>query len=93
MDYLEREEFKQRMEALTSEEKEIVAKTIPNEMLVEELGRRLTVMSDKISQVIDIFSIKEKDLWYEATDNNIDMTTLCLEETGIEVQGVKNAKL
>ncbi len=57
----DREEFKQRMRNLDAEEKEIVVKTIPNEMLVEELKRRLTVMSDKISQVIDIFSIKETE--------------------------------
>ena len=54
-------EFAQRMKNLDAEEKEIVVKTIPNEMLVEELNRRLTVMSDKISQVIDIFNIKETE--------------------------------
>ena len=57
----DREEFKQRMRNLDDEEKVIVVKTIPNEMLVEELGRRLTVMTDKISQVREIFSIKETD--------------------------------
>ena len=57
----DREEFKQRMKNLDMEEKGIVVKTIPNEMLVEELNRRLTVMSDKISQVIDIFNIKETE--------------------------------
>ena len=55
----DREEFKQRMKNLDIEEKGIVVKTIPNEMLVEELGRRLTVMTDKISQVKEIFNIKE----------------------------------
>ena len=55
----DREEFKQRMRNLDIEEKGIVVKTIPNEMLVEELGRRLTVMTDKISQVKEIFNIKE----------------------------------
>lgn len=59
MSLTDREEFKQRMRNLDAEEKEIVVKTIPNEMLVDELNRRLTVMSDKISQVIDIFNIKE----------------------------------
>lgn len=54
-------EFAQRMKNLDAEEKAIVVKTIPNEMLVEELGRRLTVMTDKISQVREIFSIKETD--------------------------------
>lgn len=61
MSLTDREEFKQRMKNLDAEEKEIVVKTIPNEMLVEELKRRLTVMSDKISQVIDIFNIKETE--------------------------------
>lgn len=61
MSLTDREEFKQRMRNLDAEEKEIVVKTIPNEMLVDELNRRLTVMSDKISQVIDIFSIKETE--------------------------------
>ena len=61
MSNTDREEFKQRMRNLDAEEKEIVVKTIPNEMLVDELNRRLTVMSDKISQVIDIFNIKETE--------------------------------
>ena len=54
-------EFAQRMKNLDAEEKEIVVKTIPNEMLVDELKRRLTVMTDKISQVMDIFNIKETE--------------------------------
>ena len=57
----DREEFKQRMRNLDDEEKEIVVKTIPNNMLLEELGRRLNIMSDKISQVMDIFNIKETE--------------------------------
>ena len=57
----DREEFKQRMRNLDTEEKGIVVKTISNEMLVEELSRRLTVMTDKISQVREIFSIKETE--------------------------------
>ncbi len=43
-------------------------------------------------RINDLFIESEK-LWYEATDNNINMVALCLEETGIEVQGVKNGKL
>ena len=54
-------EFAQRMKNLDAEEKEIVVKTIPNSMLLEELGRRLNIMSDKISQVREIFSIKETE--------------------------------
>ena len=57
----DKEEFKQRMKNLDAEEKEIVVKTIPNEILVDELKRRLNIMSDKISQVMDIFSIKETE--------------------------------
>ena len=57
----DKEEFKQRMKNLDVEEKEIVVKTIPNNMLLEELGRRLNIMSDKISQVMDIFNIKETE--------------------------------
>lgn len=57
----DKEEFKQRMKNLDAEEKEIVVKTIPNNMLLEELGRRLNIMSDKISQVMDIFNIKETE--------------------------------
>lgn len=44
------------------------------------------------NRINDLFIESEK-LWYEATDNNINMVALCLEETGIEVQGVKNGKL
>ena len=55
----DREEFKQRMKNLDNEEKAIVVKTISNEMLVEEVGRRLTVMTDKMNQVKEIFSIKD----------------------------------
>ena len=54
-------EFAQRMKNLDAEEKEIVVKIIPNDLLVDELKRRLTVMSDKISQVMDIFNIKETE--------------------------------
>ena len=57
----DREEFKQRMKNLDAEEKGIVVKTISNEMLVEELNRRLTVMTDKIYQVKEIFNIKETE--------------------------------
>ena len=61
MSLTDREEFKQRMKNLDAEEKEIIVKTIPNEMLVDELKRRLNIMSDKISQVMDIFNIKETE--------------------------------
>ena len=40
-------------------------------------------------RINDLFLESEK-LWYEANDKNIDMATMCLNETGIDVRGVKN---
>ncbi len=57
----DREEFKQRMRNLDSEEKKIVVKVIPNELLVEELERRLTDMTTRINQVKDILRVKESE--------------------------------
>ena len=54
MNTLHMEEFKQRMTALTDEEKEEVVKMLPNEILVGELNRRLTGMSDKMTLIKDI---------------------------------------
>lgn len=51
MNTLHSEEFKQRMGALTDEEKEQVAKMLPNEVLVEELNRRLTSMAEKMNSI------------------------------------------
>ena len=39
-------------------------------------------------RINDLFNDSEK-LWYESIDKHINMTTLCLEETGIDVRGVK----
>ena len=61
MNVTDREEFKQRMRNLDDGEKAIVVKTISNEMLVEELSRRLTNMTDRINKVKDIFKIQEID--------------------------------
>ena len=55
----DREEFKQRMKNLDAEEQKIVIKLIPDEILVEELGRRLTCNMDKISQIRDIIKTQE----------------------------------
>lgn len=55
----DKEEFKQRMRNLDAEEKKIVVKVIPNELLVEELNRRLTDMTSRINQVKDILKVKE----------------------------------
>lgn len=39
-------------------------------------------------RINDLFNESEK-IWYESIDKHINMTTLCLEETGIDVRGVK----
>lgn len=57
----DREEFKQRMKNLDAEEQKIVIKLIPDEILVEELGRRLTCNSEKINQIKDIINVPEAD--------------------------------
>ncbi len=57
MEFLkDKEEFKQRMEALTSEEKEIVVKVIPDKLLIKELELRLIDMANTINQVKNIFN-------------------------------------
>ena len=40
-------------------------------------------------RINDLFLESEK-LWYESIDKNIDMATMCLDETGIDVRCVKN---
>ena len=59
MSNTDREEFKQRMRNLDAEEKKIVVNYIPNELLVEELNRRLTIMADKISQIKEVLRVQE----------------------------------
>lgn len=54
MDNLHMEEFKQRIAALTDDEKEVVVKMLSNEILVGELNRRLTGMTDKMTLIKDI---------------------------------------
>ena len=56
METIEREEFTQRMRALSDDEKEIVAKTLSNKILMEELNRRLSGMADKITQIKDVLN-------------------------------------
>ena len=55
----DKEEFKQRMRNLDADEKKIVIKFIPNDMLIEELGRRLTSNTDRLNQIKDILKIQE----------------------------------
>ena len=59
MSNTDREEFKQRMRNLDAEEKKIVVNYLPNEILVEELNRRLTIMADKISQIKEVLRVQE----------------------------------
>ena len=59
MSNTDREEFKQRMRNLDAEEKKIVVNYIPNDLLVEELNRRLTIMADKISQIKEVLRVQE----------------------------------
>ena len=58
MEALDREEFTKRMGVLTTEEQEIVAQNISNEILISELNRRLADMADKINQLKDIFKLQ-----------------------------------
>lgn len=50
---------KNRMRALTDDEKEMVIKTVSNEMLVRELERRLKLMTNRINQLKEIFKVQE----------------------------------
>ena len=55
----DREEFKQRMRNLDAEEKKIVVKVIPNDLLLEELGRRLTSNTDRLNQIREVLKVQE----------------------------------
>lgn len=61
MSNTDREEFRQRMRNLDAEEKKIVVNYLPNDLLVEELNRRLTVMTDKISQIKEVLRVQETE--------------------------------
>ena len=61
MGITDKEEFKQRMNNLNAEEKKIVVKVIPNDLLIEELGIRLTSTTDRLNQIRDIFKIQETE--------------------------------
>lgn len=61
MSNTDREEFKQRMRNLDAEEKKIVVNYLSNDLLVEELNRRLTVMTDKISQIKEVLRVQETE--------------------------------
>lgn len=59
MSELEREEIKRTIRGLTEEEKVIVAKGLPNKILLEELDRRLATMTDRFTQVREILKLQE----------------------------------
>ena len=55
----DREEFKQRMRNLDAEDKKIVVKVIPNDLLLEELWRRLTSNTDRLNQIREVLKVQE----------------------------------
>ena len=57
----DREEFKQRMRNLDADEKKIVVKIIPNDLLLEELGRRLTSNTDRLNQIREVLKVQETE--------------------------------
>lgn len=59
MGITDKEEFKQRMSNLDAEEKKIVVKVIPDDLLLEELGRRLASSTDTLNQIKNVLKIQE----------------------------------
>lgn len=59
MSELEREEIKRTVRGFSEEEKVIVAKSLPNKILLEELDRRLATMTDRFTQVREILKLQE----------------------------------
>ena len=59
MGITDKEEFKQRMSNLDAEEKKIVVKVIPDDLLLEELGRRLASSADTLNQIKNVLKIQE----------------------------------
>lgn len=53
------EDFKDIARAMEDNEKNIVLKTIPSEALLEELGRRLTLLEDRDKAIKSLFKIQE----------------------------------
>lgn len=56
---LEREEFKQIVRNYTEEERAIIVKTLSNNLLLEELTRRLISSTDKLKGIRDILRLEE----------------------------------
>lgn len=59
MTELEREEFKRAVRNFNEEEKQIIIKTMSNELLLGELTRRLTTGANKLRDIRDILRIEE----------------------------------
>lgn len=59
MTELEREEFKQTVRNFNEEERVIVIKTLSNNLLLEELSRRLLNSTDKLKGIRDILRMEE----------------------------------
>lgn len=59
MNELEREEFKNTVKNFDEEERSILVRTLPNELLIRELERRLYLFSDKFTQIRDILKVQE----------------------------------
>lgn len=59
MSELEREEFKQIVRNYTEEERAIIVKTLSNNLLLEELTRRLISSTDKLKGIRDILRLEE----------------------------------
>lgn len=57
----DREEFKQRMRNLDAEEKKIAVNVIPNELLLEELTKRLTSATETVMQMRELLKVQETE--------------------------------
>lgn len=52
----EKKEFVTVVRAMSDEEKLLVVKAMPNEVLLEELGRRLTIATETLCKVKNVIS-------------------------------------
>ena len=56
MNQMEKEEFKNVIRAYTDEEKMLVARSLPNDLLIEEIGRRLSGTSTMLMSINSILT-------------------------------------
>lgn len=59
MSELEREQLKNRTKNFTVEELQLIAKLIPNTILLEEISRRLIKSTDDLKGIREILRVKE----------------------------------